>query len=202
MRNNSMRNNSILGLCVAGLALAGCGGGETEPAPASQASAGAEQTGQGMGQGGMHGRHGSRGGMMGGEGGAMAMDHECPMNVDGADVSAEDVDGGVALVFTTAEPDQVEELRERVRGMAEMHQRRATSGAGGMGRGMMMHPPSSSTVVDIEGGARLEMRADAPDDVTALRQHVRMRAERMSQGTCPMMEAQQQASSPAHPRAG
>src|SRR5688500_1574991 len=56
----------------------------------------------------------------------------CPMQVPGTTVTAADVEGGVALSFTTT--GGVNDLRQRVRGMAEMHNRRNADGM------MMEHP--------------------------------------------------------------
>jgi hypothetical protein len=55
-----------------------------------------------------------------------------------------------------------------------------------MGRGMM--PASTASAEDVEGGARLILRPEDPSRLEPLREHVRMKAERMAQGGCPMME--------------
>lgn len=116
---------------------------------------------------------GMRGGMAG----------MCPMQVEGTTVRAEDVDGGVALVFTTT--GDVAELRRRVAHMAEMHERRHGEGKGGMmGAGMMA---ATARTEHVEGGAKLVLTADDPENVAALRQRLRQHAERMATGRCPMM---------------
>jgi hypothetical protein len=112
------------------------------------------------------------------------MGDTCPMQVAGTTVTPADVEGGVALVFTTGSASVVE-LRQRVRRMAEMHDQRGASGGMRMGGGMMM-PAATATVEDIEGGARLVLRPKNPAQLEALREHARMRAGRMARGECPL----------------
>lgn len=128
------------------------------------------------------------GGGDGGVGGMGMMDEMCPMAVPGTTVAASDVDGGVALAFTTRSGD-VEELRRRVRRMAEMH-----AGHGGMG----MMPAATATVEDVDGGARIALIATDPAQQEALRQHAHMHAGQMQGGQCPMMQ-ERAAPSPAMP---
>jgi hypothetical protein len=112
----------------------------------------------------------------------------CPMQVTGTTVRQAEVEGGVALEFTSSAGD-VAELRQRVRRMAEMHNQHGSgmtmgdggggaqhegepgagpghggSGHGGMmmmGGGMMM-PPATASVEDIDGGARIILRPKDP----------------------------------------
>ncbi|MBI5548447.1 MAG: hypothetical protein HY901_31580 [Deltaproteobacteria bacterium] len=132
--------------------------------------------------------------------GMTGMDGMCPMKVQGASVTSENVENGVALVFTTQAGD-VAELRRRVHHMAEMHnQHRAggmmggcpqhRGGSGGMGGMMMgggMMPAATASVVDVEGGARLTLHPQDESQLEALRQHVQMCAQAMGKGECPMM---------------
>jgi hypothetical protein len=135
----------------------------------------------------------------------------CPMVVQGADVTAADTDGGVALTFTTDAGD-VGELRTRVRSMAQMYGMHR--GQGGMmwhhmggkgmghgGRGMgaagMGHmagrgpmPAASDTVTDTDQGARLELRPTDPAQLDDLREHVRWHQQRMHSGECWMPQEQ------------
>lgn len=160
---------------VAVLALLGCGGQEptarAQPPPPTAGSEGATACPP-------MGMHAGRMGRMGAE---------CPLCAHlpgGAAVRSEPIDGGVALTYTTPSPDDVAALRAQVRHMAAMHERRrgpgATSGRGArMGR--MRMPPSSARAVDVEGGARLELRALDAEDVAALRAHVEQMRE------CPAM---------------
>lgn len=166
------------------LALVGCGGGAGAGAEPEQgrATAGAEHTHD------MHDHGGDMHGQMMQGSGEMA----CPMMLEGAEVSVEDIDQGVAMTFTTDRSRDVAELRERVRGMAAMHEHHAGMSDGMMGRqdGMGSMPPSTATVVDVPEGARLELVASDAADVDPLRQYASMHAEHMRgrQG-CPMMGA-------------
>jgi hypothetical protein len=121
----------------------------------------------------------------------------CPMSVAGTHVSATDAVNGEALTFTTT--GQVAELRARVRGMAEAHNRHhADPGAheGMMGSGMAgaghpvgstMMPPSWATVMDVEGGASIVLAPNAAADLDKLQSAVRARAQRLEQNGCGMM---------------
>ncbi len=133
---------------------------------------------------------GDHGGMMAGM---------CPMKVSGTTVAATDVDGGIALTFTT-KGESVAEVRQRVRRMAEMHnnagsgehQHVAGAGAGHVGGGQggmmmgggMMMPAATASVEDLEGGARLILRPNDPAHLATLQEHVRMKAKRMAHGEC------------------
>ena len=117
----------------------------------------------------------------------------CPMRVPGTTVAATDVEGGIGLAFTTNGGD-VADLRQRVRRMADMHNDKRGGGMmmgdghGGMMKdGGMMMPAATASVEDIEAGARLVLRPNDPSQLTALQEHVRMKAQRMVGGECPMM---------------
>jgi hypothetical protein len=106
--------------------------------------------------------------------------HECPMQIPGTTVTSSNVEGGVALAFTTNGGD-VAELRERVQRMTETHHQHHTGGVMGMA------PPSTASSEDIEGGARLVLKPQDPAQLEALREHARTHAARMAEGDCPMM---------------
>lgn len=106
--------------------------------------------------------------------------HECPLQIQGTTVTASDVEGGVALAFTTHGGD-VAELRERVQRMTETHHQHHSGGVMGMA------PPSTAASEDIEGGARLIFTPQHPAQLEALREHARTHAARMAEGDCPMM---------------
>ncbi len=62
-------------------------------------------------------------------------------------------------------------------------------GPGGMNMdGGMMMPAATASVTDIEGGARLVLQPKDLARLEALREHVRMKAQRMAAGECPMMQ--------------
>ena len=136
----------------------------------------------------------------------------CPMAVQGTTVATSDTPGGVAIAFTTTK-GEASELRGRVRQMAEMHNasggtmmphppgtnggsttsepssKASDSGAcGGLGTSdSKMMPPSTATVVDVDGGAHLVLIAKNPVQLQALRQHAASCSSRMRHGECGMM---------------
>ncbi len=118
----------------------------------------------------------------------------CPKKMADVDVVAEDVPGGVAVNVTTSNPEQVAELREKVRAKVARHNGGGGEGTGGSGcphhghEGMKKMPPSKVTVEDIEGGARVVHVAEDPAQVDALRAQVREFVEhkREHKGKCPM----------------
>jgi hypothetical protein len=140
----------------------------------------------------------------------------CPMQVEGTAVSAEDVEGGVALTFTTS--SDVAELRRRVTHMAQMHgqdgmgmhasadagdgqahggQRSdASQHQGGMMASEMMMPAATARSEEVEGGARIVLTPQDAVDLERLREHARHMTERMSSGQCPMMSMQDEAAEP------
>lgn len=120
----------------------------------------------------------------------------CPMDVPGTQVAASDTAAGEALTFTTT-PDQVDELRRRVRAMAAMHDRhmsRQGTGAAGeqqgtqdQGGGHGMMPGSRATAEDVENGVRVEVVPDDPGQADRVRAMVRKHADRMQTQGCGMM---------------
>jgi hypothetical protein len=119
------------------------------------------------------------------EEGVSTMGGMCPAQVPGTTVTPVDVEGGVALAFTTS-TGGVAELRQRVHRMAEMHDRQAGGPGVRMDHGMTM-PAATASAEDIEGGARLVLKPKDPSQLEALRQHAQMHARMMARGECPMM---------------
>jgi hypothetical protein len=78
------------------------------------------------------------GGMMGGMGKDGMKGMDCPLQVPGTTVRAEEVQGGSAMVFSTT--GDVAELRRRVAAMAAMHNEHAGKGC----PMMAMHGQSDS----------------------------------------------------------
>lgn len=123
----------------------------------------------------------------------------CPMLVPDVTVASAELDGGASLTFTTTESEQVDDLRSRVRAMADHVEDRPSGGMGqgGMGQGGMGHgrgtpssapmPSARAQVVEVPGGARVELRAIDPAEVDALRERVREHGQAMRAGSCPMM---------------
>lgn len=101
---------------------------------------------------------------------------DCPMQVPETDLTSMPVDGGLALAFTT--PRSAEEVRFRARKLANEYT-----------QGRVRHVPSTrAEVIEIPGGARVEVRAIYIADVPRVRAHLRWRAAKMQEtGSCPMM---------------
>lgn len=181
---------------IAALAFVGCGGSEQPEAETGQSASDQQAT-------------------MGGETqGQHAMSENCPMHVQGTTVTAEDVEGGAALVFvTTGDTDM---LRERVRNMATAQESTAMAPESQrMGMSETMRPGSAedttagakqsddaasatgpmdpltspdvdTRVEDVEGGARLVMTATNPADVETVRADAQRHGQQLSAGECAM----------------
>lgn len=134
----------------------------------------------------------------------------CPMAAGNVEVEVSDTDTGVALMFTS-EAGNVEDLRRRVRLMAEKYERHGgrhgmrwhsmggpgtaggkdqAPGAGrqmGMGMGMRGHarmPEAQVKVVDVDQGAQIVLTPKETSQLDVLREHVRGHRERMHGGGC------------------
>jgi hypothetical protein len=131
----------------------------------------------------------------------------CPMAVPGTQVSTSDTSTGEVVTFSTTSPDQVADLRSRVRAMADMHNQHhgpgdmsgmqgGMHGQGGMmgsgaGQGgetghMPMPPPSTTSVEDTDTGARLVVTPKDPAQLAQLQSAVRAHAGMMQPGHCEM----------------
>lgn len=128
------------------------------------------------------------------------MREHCPMAMQGVRVEVSNIQGGIAMTFTTQEGD-ADNLRERVEHLAEMYEKRHERQGmmwhdmgGDMGhrggheaqRGMM--PQVDTNVVEVENGARLELMPRDEANLDALREHVRMHQQRMQAGACWMLQ--------------
>jgi len=116
----------------------------------------------------------------------------CPMEVPGTTIASLDTPSGADVMFTTSEPDRVEELRYRVRSLAELRNDRlsgrppgsapplavASMGAGPSGR----TGASWASVEDVAGGARMVVTTENAFEVDRLRDSIRGRVQRLAQG--------------------
>jgi hypothetical protein len=116
-------------------------------------------------------------------GAAAVEDHakmpDCPMKVQGAELSVTDLPDAVALTMTTKEGD-VAELRRRAENMAKMHSEPSM-----MNGGMML--PFTANYEEVPNGARLKLKPKDPAHLEEFRAQVRQYAERMKNGECSMM---------------
>lgn len=134
------------------------------------------------------------------------LEKDCPMTVPGAEAKAEDTAQGVALAFTTTEPDQVDNLRERGRRMIQRQQEHGVSGKrgleqppgieykgeGGGGLAGSAGAPSVQSyarVEDIPNGVSITYRAVDPSMQDRLSEEVHQNAESLQPGLCPGMAA-------------
>jgi hypothetical protein len=135
----------------------------------------------------------------------------CPLAVPGVQVESAEAEGGAAIVYKTSEQGQVDELRKRVRMMAEAHNQRAQQGVPAVGEVPALAPARAS-VEDVDGGAKMVLTAIDPADAASVREHVQQRVAVMQKtggcpmaagGQCPMMGAQQGQGCPCpHMQAG
>lgn len=116
----------------------------------------------------------------------------CPLGIDGARVSTEETETGIAVIVT-ARDDDVAEIRERAQDAAKLHGPFGRLGKGHDGRhgrggqhGLqaVALPPSRATTTDVAGGARIEISPRHWRDRAALRELVRKRAEVMRTKPC------------------
>ena len=103
--------------------------------------------------------------------------HDCPTEVPGTIVNVDRFDGGIALVFTTLIGD-VNDLRARVHHSAEQIERERTSA----------EVPTTATAIDIDSGARLELRPVSDQDLDRLRTAAEQRATQLASGQCAAQE--------------
>ena len=111
----------------------------------------------------------------------------CPFGVPGARVAYEDTAGGAQLTLSAA-PDQLDNLRQRVRDAAAMHGTGKRAGQGHDGRhetggshGLrpMQLPPARAGEWDLDGGARIELIPYDEADLPVLRAKLRQRASEL-----------------------
>lgn len=140
----------------------------------------------------------------------------CPMQLDGASMSMELLDGAVAIDFTTEE--DVEELRGRVESMVERHNQRMEEGPsmhrgeGRMHRGedddhRRMHTEMMSMMADAEAeteeinrGMRMRLVPEDPEDAQELYDAMQQRMqEGRQQSSCPMMQMMEGQQMPRQP---
>lgn len=113
---------------------------------------------------------------------------DCPMQVPETELTSVPVDGGLAFTFTTAR--SAEEVRVRASKLASEY-----------ARGRVQHvPPTRAEVVEVPGGARVEVRAVYEADVPRVRAHLRWRATKMQETrSCPLMRQGRNQQKETHP---
>jgi hypothetical protein len=111
----------------------------------------------------------------------------CPMEVPGATVRAEDIETGAALVFTASGiyGGDIADLRRRVREMADIHNHYRDWMAARMPDRAAL-PPANRHVDDMKDGARIVFEPGDQAGMLELRDRVRVEAQRIAAGTCPI----------------
>jgi hypothetical protein len=111
----------------------------------------------------------------------------CPMEVPGATVRAEDIETGAALVFVTSGiyGGDIADLRRRVREMADIHNHYRDWMTERMPDRAML-PPSKRHIDDLPTGARIVFEPGNESGMLELRERVRVEAQRIAAGTCPI----------------
>ena len=116
----------------------------------------------------------------------MSMMQNCPMMLEGTDVTVVDTPAGIAITFTT-KPENVAELQRRVQNMSVMHNTPHGSEAPNqaMMEGRIM--PGTVTYEATQNGARLTLTPRDPAKLDEFRAQVRAHVEHMKKGNCSMM---------------
>jgi len=96
-------------------------------------------------------------------------DDDCPDAFRGAAVTTAVIEDGVALSFTTA-ADRLEPMRDELREVAMMLEQKGTEFQTASYDEDVEFPPVDLDVKDIEGGARVSVRASRPRDIPELRE--------------------------------
>jgi hypothetical protein len=108
----------------------------------------------------------------------------CPSAVAGARTSLRDIDGGVAMEITAAAPDATAHIRELAALHGQMGAPRSAEhvqhtgdhgGPGTIGHCPIIHVGTQVTVVPIDGGVRVTVRAIDAAAVDGLRADIRAR---------------------------
>ncbi|HSD88474.1 MAG TPA: hypothetical protein VLB44_13195 [Kofleriaceae bacterium] len=96
-------------------------------------------------------------------------DDDCPEAFRGAAITTAPIRDGVALTFTTA-ADRLELMRDELREVAMMLEQKGTEVQTASYDEDVEFPPVDLDVKDIDGGARVRVRASRPRDIPELRE--------------------------------
>lgn len=95
-------------------------------------------------------------------------EEECPEAFRGASITAADIHDGVTLTFTT-EHARILQLRDELRSVATMLEQKGTEVQTASYDEDVEFPPVDLEVYDVDGGARVSVRASRPRDIPELR---------------------------------
>lgn len=116
------------------------------------------------------------------------------MEVPGASVDVDTIEGGIALTFTTIDAGSIAEMRASVHHLAtafqhgeEDHEHARFAGQPHGHYRYEGFPSAHVNVVDLDTGARIELTAAADTRVPDLRAEARAEADLMRRGACPLL---------------
>jgi hypothetical protein len=101
----------------------------------------------------------------------------CPLAVPGTKLSFAPVSGGGSMLFSAPDDADLRDLRQRVRLLAEDHNRSAY-------RLAMIDLPYRAEMVPIPGGARLDLVTGIGNDTLELQRVIEMNGPFMLEGRC------------------
>lgn len=115
----------------------------------------------------------------------------CPMPVPDTSVSERDIEGGAALVFTTGS-DELDQLRENARNIADVYNHRdqgepldePTQAQVAPTDDYMAMPQVDVAVTEIDRGAQLELHPKDPATLASVRARANIDASRIASGQC------------------
>jgi hypothetical protein len=99
---------------------------------------------------------------------AYAGEDDCPEAFLGASISATEIRDGVTLTFTT-EHTRITRMRDELRSVATLLEQKGTEVQTASYEEDVAFPPVDLEVFDVEGGARVSVRASRPRDIPELR---------------------------------
>ena len=102
----------------------------------------------------------------------------CPLALPGTQVAYAENAGGATMLFTTNQPSEEQELRERVAALAAYHNRSDKQLA-------MLNLPHRAEALPLEGGARMDLTPGASNDTDTFRLEVQRQVAWMQEGHCP-----------------
>jgi hypothetical protein len=110
-------------------------------------------------------------------------DDDCPEAFRGATVTTAPIHDGVTLTFTTS-ANRLEMMRDELREVAMMLEQKGTEIQTASYDEDVEFPPVDLDVKDIDGGARVRVRASRPRDIPELRELAKSFEQYWQTSTC------------------
>lgn len=112
---------------------------------------------------------------------------DCPDFVRGSKLSVTQIDQGVVVTLTTPTEASVQSLRtmaHNAAGYVESNERKGTKAPAKQGSAEGQLPPLDITVTDIDGGAKVSVKAQNKGDVGAVREQAKKIEEMWKTDAC------------------